>query len=326
MPGEFELINRYFSFSSLSDDDAVILGVGDDAALIKHAGGPLVVASDSLVENVHFFAGTSPERIATRLAMVNLSDFAAMGAVPRWYTLSLTIKEADERWLEGFSSSLHEVSTQYGLSLVGGDTCKGPLNVGMTLIGESKKPLRRSGANPGDDLWVSGELGLGAAALALQDPNSDANKDLSSLTQAAQHELLKHFFEPIPQLALGRALAQLASAAIDVSDGLTADAAHIAEQSGTHIIIDAGQIPLPSGLKAVVDHATLLDWSLSGGDDYQLLFTASPGKRSAIEQLGEQLQVRLTRIGRVDTEPGAVGAVTIEGDEATRGKGGYQHF
>lgn len=325
MPGEFDIIQKHFSFSRPTISNGIVLGVGDDAAILNATSGRLIVAMDTLVENTHFLPKTSARHIATRALGVNLSDFAAMGARPRWFTLSLTLPDANEYWLQDFALSLASCAKQHNVSLVGGDTCRGPMSISLTVIGDQQQTsLTRSGGRPDDDLWVSGCLGLGAAALALQ----QGDAALITLNASDQAELLSHFFEPAPQLALGESLRGIATAAIDVSDGLAADAKHIAQQSGVSLKIDIDSLPLPSLLKGKVADSSLRNWAFAG-DDYQLLFTAARAQRASIESIGKILDLRLTRIGSVLMQDGhKPPEVLLEknGVLVDAPMSGYQHF
>lgn len=317
--GEFELIERYFS-ALTEGASGLVLGVGDDAAVtVLEPGEQLVTCTDTLVRGVHFLEDTAARDIATRSLCVNLSDLAAMGAVPRWFTLALTLDGADESWLESFAGGLADLSRRYGCALIGGDTTRGPLCISITALGvvPAGRYLRRGGARPGDRVYVTGCLGEGAAALALLQGRLDCEA-------AESARLRQRFHAPTPRLAEGLLLRDLASAAIDISDGLLADAGHIAAASGAGICIDLECLPL-----ARVAHASgedLLNWALSGGDDYELCFTVSPENVTAVDDL--------IRAGRLDAHP--VGRV-VEGAGVAcydRGKlwtppspmGGYRHF
>lgn len=286
---EFELIHTYFTRSCTSDH--VRVGVGDDCAVIAHTEQhDWVISVDTVVEGRHFLPDTAPEHIATRALCAALSDLAAMGAEPRCCTMALTIPQADERWLQTFSQGLWRIADRFDCPLVGGDTTRGPLNLGLQVQGRVAKgqALLRSGATAGERIFVSGSLGDGAAALAWLRGEEVA-------LDAFAPYLESRFFEPEPQIVLGQQLVGLASAAIDISDGLLADLNHICQASGVDAEIDLARLPIHSGWQQCVDAETSRRWALSGGDDYQLLFTVAESK---IEQLAH-LQLPIVEIGRI---------------------------
>jgi thiamine-monophosphate kinase len=261
--------------------------VGDDCALLAPHGG-LAVTTDLLIEGRHFLPGADARALGHKTLAVNLSDLAAMGATPKWATLSLSLPAVDEEWLSAFSRGFFSLAHRYGVDLVGGDTTRGPvLTLSVTALGEvpADLALTRAGACPGDDVWVSGELG--GAALALVHPE---------IAEAAQR---LHW--PEPRVELGERLRGLAHAAIDVSDGLTGDLGHILERSEVGAVIRYEDVPRPSLFR---NFKTLeSDCVLSGGDDYELLFTAPQDKRKEIEALSTQLNIRLSRIGAIQPAP-----------------------
>ncbi len=336
---EFDIIQRYFSFSdalhlnSPNGADAgfaaaPLLGIGDDAAVLPAAHLPQIVATDTLIEGVHFPERFAAEHVASRAIGVNLSDFAAMGARPLWMTMALSLPDVDEDWLVAFSRSLAAECERYKVQLIGGDTTKGALSLSLTVIGHpgaienSDEPLwlTRNGARAGDDIWVSGSLGKGAGALALLTDTESG--DWSERANADELEALRtSFYAPLPRLALGEGLLPLASAAIDISDGLLADAGHIAEQSQVQLVIDSKRLPVDVALSAYKDQHKVMDWVFGGGDEYELLFCASPDNRSAIKALADRLLLACTRIGSVVDGAG----VAVLGD-CERGDDGYRHF
>jgi len=291
--GEFDLIARYFTASHYSKD--VLLGVGDDAAVLEvPAGQRLVAAVDTLVEGVHFPVGTAAEFIGYRALAVNLSDMAAMGAVPRWFTLSLSLPEANESWLVSFSKGLQQLASWFDVQLVGGDTVKGPLNVSVQILGtvEPERWLTRSGAKPGDIVFVSGIPGEAAGGLKLiQQPA------LRKGTEATAH-LLKRFHQPSPRIELGRALRPFASACMDVSDGLLTDLKKLCRASGCGAVVRLEQLPMSTALEQVFAHDEAERLALNGGDDYELLFTVSPTNLFAMENAIAG-GVRCTPIGEI---------------------------
>lgn len=307
---EFDLIQSYFNWEVT--DPSVELGVGDDAALFNlNPGHQLVTSTDTLVEGVHFFKDDSPIDIAYKSLAVNLSDIAAMGATAKCYTLSLTIPELDKGWLKDFSSSLKESSKLFNVHLIGGDTTKGPLNISINMMGsiEINSPIKRSGANEGDDIYVSGELGSAALCLKkIKKGEIPLESDLNALNR------------PIPHLELGSALKNLASSCIDVSDGLEQDLSHILKSSGVGAIIDTQELPLSDSVMHYVKDTN--DWSLPlcGGDDYELCFTAGKSKRDKISAISESLGTRVTRIGEIISQK------KLEVVGYTGPRTSYQHF
>lgn len=309
---EFELIERYFN-RQLSDPD-VVLGIGDDAAVLRVAGD-LAVAVDTLVADVHFPLAMPAAAVGHRALAVNLSDMAAMGAVPRWCTLALTLPEADETWLAGFTQGLFDLAAAFQVSLVGGDLTRGPLTVSLQLLGSlsATGPLTRGGAQPGDALYVTGTLGDAAGGLALF-------RDVAA--PGAEQPLLERFLWPQPRVAAGMALNGLARACIDVSDGLLADLGHVCAASGCRGIIEMERLPLSQDLVARHGTDRARQLALAGGDDYELLFSAAPEHAAA--ELSVRLGVPVTRVGRL--QPGAGTAVTLDGVPVAAGRGGYSHF
>lgn len=291
---EFSLIERYCQDIGTSHSLTQI-GVGDDAAVVRIPHGKeLVVSVDSMVEAVHFFANTDPKLIAHKLVAVNLSDMAAMGAQPKWATLALTIPVIDEKWLSAFSNSLNNIAKAYELQLIGGDTTQGPLTLSMQIMGlvNQGTALTRSKSSAGDDVYVSGNIGDAGLALAGLEGRVE-------LADEAQAELRRSLDTPTPQVALGLSLSGLASACIDVSDGLLADLGHIATSSKVGIQLDVDKIPLSKLFLEIHPGSEGLELALTGGDDYQLAFTANPIRRDKLSQISTQLGIRISRIGRV---------------------------
>ncbi len=314
---EFELIARCFAPLGGAADD-VVLGIGDDAAVLAvPPGQTLAVAVDTLVSGVHFPPAIAPADLGFRLAAVNLSDLAAMGARPRWATLALTLPAADEAFVTGFAQGLGEALQPYRVCLVGGDTTRGPLTVSLQLMGLLERPaLTRAGARAGDVVAVSGTLGDARAALdllELDEPDEDARY------------LLARYFRPTARVALGLALGPLAHAAIDVSDGLVADLGHIARASGVAIDVELERLPLSPALARRCSRAGALAHAAGGGDDYELAVcvppTAWPAARAAAVQLG----VALTAIGQVTAGAG-VRCHDAAGNDRAGDLAGYRHF
>ena len=309
MPSEFNLIDRYFTHRTRH----TLLGVGDDAALIRvRRGHVLAISADMLVEGRHFFKGTDPEALGHKTLAVNLSDLAAMGATPRWATLALALPKADERWLAAFSRGFMRLARAHGVDLIGGDTTRGPLNLCVQIMGETlaAKALRRDGARAGDDIWVSGTLGDAALAVAARNRRITLKKQ-----QLASASL--RLDKPTPRVALGTALRGVARSAIDISDGLLADLGHICERSQVAAVIEWNALPRSVLMRAITvsQHRVAQSALLAGGDDYELCFTAPAAKRAAVLRAGVRARTRVTRIGRVLHAPaGATGVVVVDGD------------
>ena len=299
---EFDIIRRYFSAHRGLRAD-VVLGVGDDGALTTPAAGmQLVSVLDTLVEGVHFFPDVEPGALGRKLAAVNLSDMAAMGAEPAWALLGLTNPDAEADWLARFSDGLLTMLRAYGVALIGGDTTLGARTVSLTMLGMTPPGLGllRSGAQVDDDVWVSGQLG--GAALALAHHQQGLALDAAVLARVDAR-----LCTPQPRCALGKALRGLATAAIDISDGLLADLDHVLLASGVGARIDCDALPLHPDLPgAVADPGVRLRLALAVGDDYELLFTASAAQRAAIQALAQPLDLTLTRIGVVTSQPEAL--------------------
>lgn len=314
--GEFELIERCFKSLTPARSD-VVLGIGDDAALLRPPPGELVVACiDTLVCGVHFPPDMTPEDVGYRAAAVNLSDLAAMGATPRWALLALSLPTGDEAWLDGFARGLADALLPVGVALVGGDTTRGPLTVTVQMLGtvpDDGKALRRQGARPGDLLYVSGTPGDAAGGLA------------GWGRPAADGQLLARFRRPLPRLGLGQGLRGLASACIDVSDGLLADATHVAEASGCGLLLDPSLLPLSDALRAALGHEAALTAALTGGDDYELCFCAPAAHADAVAALAQRVGCRVTRIGEAVAGSG-LALKDSRGLGHTVGVGGYRHF
>jgi len=299
--GEFDLIRRFFQ----RPVRRAALGVGDDCALLAPAPGmQLAVSSDMLVEGRHFFADVDPRLLGHKSLAVNLSDLAACGARPLAFTLALSLPRADAAWTEAFAAGLLALADAHGCELVGGDTTQGPLNICITVFGEVPPgaALLRSGARAGDDVWVSGTLG--DARLALE-----VFRGTLTLPAAAFELARRRMETPVPRVALGLALRGIATAALDVSDGLVGDLRHILEASGVGATLDADAAAARVALgtpdvDAGLDIDTLRLCALSGGDDYELAFTAPAAARAAVEAAGRAAGTPVARIGRIDAEPG----------------------
>jgi thiamine-monophosphate kinase len=314
---EFELIKRYFTRAT----PGALLGVGDDAALLRPSdGNVLAVSTDMLASGTHFFADADPYLLGHKTLAVNLSDMAAMGALPRWATLAIALPEADEAWLERFSAGFFALAQRYRVELVGGDTTRGPLNLCVTIIGEVPQgaALLRSGAQPGDEIWVSGRLGDAALALAhLQRRTLLSEAEFAACAPA--------LYQPQPRVELGLALRGIASSAIDISDGLLADLGHILHASQAAAEIDWVRVPVSSVLRAHADRPQAMQCALSGGDDYELCFTAPAGRDAEIENIGARLGLPLTRIGKVVAGHGCI-VHDAAGNPLNPESDGYDHF
>jgi thiamine-monophosphate kinase len=314
--GEFELIERYFTRRGAQRED-VLAGVGDDGALVAApSGATLVLAADTIVEGAHFPPGFDARFVGHRALAVNLSDLAAMGAEPAWALLAVTLPAADEHWLSGFAAGLDALARRHGVALVGGDTTRGPLTVTMTAAGHVPpgRALMRQGAKPGDDLWVSGTPGDAAAGLAILQGRLPAQG-------RARDALLARFQLPQPRVALGLALRGVATACIDVSDGLAADLGKLCAASGVGADVEGRELPLSAGLCSVAPPGARLDYALGGGDDYELLFSADAGERARIAALDSGVVLR--RIGTIAEAEG----VRIDGQPPRRDTGhGFDHF
>ena len=327
-PDEFELIARFFA--PLAEGESGALGLQDDAALLRpEEGKRLIVTTDTLSAGVHFPAEEAPGDIAAKLLGVNLSDLAAMGARPWVYTLSLSLPEDwQPSFLEEFARELGRQQEAYGLHLVGGDTVagKGPLTLTLTVIGtvDEGGELRRGGAQAGDHVYLSGTLGDGALGLRVM------QGEIDGLAGKHAEELLARYRRPRPRVQLGLRLAGLASAAIDVSDGLVADLGHLAKASAHDTIIEAGRVPFSDAARAAFAlNPDLMKVALTGGDDYELLFTAPSTAADDIEGLSKELDLALTRIGQMGADGEDAGDVRVIGDdgrEMTFAGAGYRHF
>jgi len=322
-PGEFELIARLFAPLATAPG---AFGLTDDAAIITPpAGEELVVTTDALVEAVHFLRSDPPASIAKKSLRMNLSDLAAKGAAPIAYLLALSLPDAtDMAWLKTFAHGLGEDQREYGVSLIGGDTTRtpGPLTLAITALGSVPRGtmIRRAGAKKGDLVFVSGTIGDAGAGLAILKGEGVAIPD------AVRDELVARYREPSPRVSLGPALRGLASAALDVSDGLLADLGHIAETSQVRIEVDAGRIPLSPALLALRgnDLAALVR-AATAGDDYEIAFTAPERARSAILKIAAEACVPVTEIGRVQAGHG-VALLDSAGHEIAVPRTGYVHF
>ena len=321
MAGEFALIDRFFARPTPS----AVLGPGDDCALLEPTPGmQLAVTTDMLVAGTHFLPDTNPLNLGWKALAVNLSDLAAMGAKPRWATLAGALPAVDEVWIGKFAEGFFACAAEYGVDIVGGDTTRGPLNLCITAFGEVApgKALRRNGAKAGDLIYVSGRPGLASLGLAHLQGKVVLPEPWSRLCQAALEK-------PRPRVALGQRLLGIASAAIDVSDGLLADLGHIAKRSGLAAAIKLVQLPhLPKGAAYdSIPRALALDCQLAGGDDYELCFTVPPALNLQLAAIAAELDLPLWCIGQMTS--GSVGEVTVfdpDGKAVDFDHHGYDHF
>ncbi|NDC07945.1 MAG: thiamine-phosphate kinase [Oxalobacteraceae bacterium] len=298
MPSEFDLIARYFTRPT-RNGSAVQLGVGDDCALIAPpTNESLAISTDMLVEGRHFLPGADPQSLGHKALAVNLSDLAAMGARPLGFSLALALPAADEGWLASFARGLFALADQEHIELIGGDTTRGPLNICITVFGSVPidHALRRDGARANDDVWVSGHLGDARLGLEVLTRHLTLSADDSASALGRLHH-------PIPRLSLGLALRGIASAAIDISDGLTGDLGHILQRSALGATIEADLLPIGSALRSQ-DQKIQYEFALNGGDDYELCFCAPAAQRDRVIAAAQQVGVAVTRIGQTTATPG----------------------
>ena len=313
---EFDLIARIHARATTRGD--VVLGIGDDAAILRvPPGRDLVVAMDTLNSGVHFPEDTAPADIGWKALAVNLSDLAAMAAMPAWCTLSLSLPQSDAAWVDGFLDGFLALAAKHQVALVGGDTTRGPVSVCVTAHGlvEPRGALRRSGARVGDDVWVTGTLGDAAAALRQWQAGD-----------AIDPALRARLDRPSPRVAAGHVLAGIASACIDVSDGLLADLGHVCRASRVGAQLDVDALPASDALRAAFDRDSVRALQSAGGDDYELCFTAPKTARLALESALFACDVPATRIGRITTDAGLIVLHDASGAEWSPPRRGYEHF
>ncbi|MGV6857639.1 MAG: thiamine-phosphate kinase [bacterium] len=320
MSAEFDVIQRYFQRRYERGD--IVVENGDDCAVVvPPTGKSLAVSSDTLLEGVHFLPDSPAELLGHKALAVNLSDLAAMGAAPGWFTLALTLPEVDDAWLKAFSTGLFRLADSMGVALLGGDTTRGPLSITITAMGflSPTGGVLRSGAQAGDDVYVTGSLG--AAALGLKSLRGDAD-----LPAAHEYLCLQRLEQPQPRVMAGLALAPYATAMIDCSDGFAADLGHILEASGVDAVIRAESLPMVEAVREVVDATG--DWSLplAGGDDYELIFTAPAAQRDTVASLVDVLDCPVTWVGSLFAGKGEMRIEPPEGVAIDLAKPGYSHF
>lgn len=313
---EFDLIARIRQRAATRGD--VIVGIGDDAAILSvPAGKQLVVAMDTLNSGVHFPADTAPADIGWKSLAVNLSDLAAMAAMPAWCTLSLSLPQPDPAWLDGVLDGFLALAAQHDVALVGGDTTRGALSICVTAHGlvDPRGALLRSGAQVGDDVWVTGTLGDAAAALRQWQSH-----------QPIDPALRARLDRPTPRIAAGLAIAGIAHACIDVSDGLLADLGHLCRASRVSAELDVDLLPASDVLIASFDPATRRELQVAGGDDYELCFTAPKTARLAVEEAMDTCDVSATRIGRIVEDAPNIVLRDVDGSDWSPPRAGYVHF
>lgn len=321
---EFELIDRFFKRPGTRRSD-VVQGIGDDGAVLRVPDGrELVVSMDTLVEGVHFPLETDPDDIGYKALAVNLSDLAAMGADPAWFTLSLTLPEADPEWLAGFSGGIVSLADEFEVALIGGDLSRGPLSITLQAHGfvPTGRALYRHAARVNDLIYVTGTLGdAGLALLALQ--------KTARLSSAARSAVLARLNRPRPRLPEGQALRDLAHAAIDISDGLIADLEHVLEASGVGAVLNIERVPVSPWLRDFMagdgDGERGQELALTAGDDYELCFTVPPDRGGAVEKALAALSCPCACVGMIESEKG-LRCRYDDGREYVLPAGGYDHF
>ncbi|WP_298772467.1 thiamine-phosphate kinase [uncultured Shewanella sp.] len=316
---EFQLIERFFTSRSSPRRD-VSLGIGDDCALVEATENKsIAISCDMLVEGVHFYKDIPAHALGYKSLAVNLSDLAAMGAEPAWMTLAITLPEVDESWLGEFSDGLFEAAQYYGVSLIGGDTTRGPRSICITINGKVSKDqaLTRSGARNGDWIYVTGTLGDSALGLAILQGKITANA-------VDEAYLIKRHYYPTPRVLAGQSLRQLATSAIDLSDGLVSDLKHVIKASHVGAVIDVDALPLSAALQNVVSLDDALSYALTGGEDYELLFTVPESQKGALETSLAQAGVTFSKVGQITT--GEQLTLQRNGQDFETTHYGFEHF
>lgn len=316
--GEFDLIHRYFERPVEQRQD-VIVGIGDDGAVVRVPPGvELVLTSDTLVAGVHFSEDIPPEDLGYRALAVNLSDLAAMGARPAWATMALTLPQAEEAWLAAFAQGFFELAQRFSVALIGGDLTRGPLSITVQLHGfvPEGRALRRSGAQAGHYIYVTGTLGDAALALTPR---------LAELTDTYRPYLLGRLYRPSPRISEGMILRAIASSAIDISDGLIADLGHILEASHVSAVLEVDRLPLSTALQKIKDKKYGWELALTGGDDYELCFTLPPEHQAVLESKRSDFACIVSCIGRIEAERG-LRCIEHDGMPYIPQGAGYRHF
>ena len=315
---EFEIIERFFKGISVNSAD-ILRGIGDDAAIVRLEEGEYALSTDTLIEGTHFPIGISPANLGYRSAAVNLSDLAAVGAVPRFATLAISMPSAETAWLEGFSDGLGEALNEYGCSLIGGDTTKGPLVITLQVVGKIKgKAIQRSGARVGDVVGVSGCLGDARAALDF----------LGSERKGDEVDyLLQRYHRPTPRVEFASMAQAYLNSAIDISDGLIADLEHIALSSHVGIELDMECLPISKSLESIFSKEKILEYAGTGGDDYELAFTSNADTFELVKEMAQEINLNITAIGKVVTGDSVV-CRNASGiwDPPEESQKGYRHF
>jgi thiamine-monophosphate kinase len=319
--GEFELIRRFFIRDTPRREPGVILGIGDDAALLEvPEGSELVAAVDTIVAGRHFLENAGARTIGHRALAVNLSDIAAMGATPLWATMALTLPSADPGWLGEFAAGFLDLAEAHGVALVGGNTTRGPLTVSVQILGHVPRgtALRRSGARAGDLLAVSGTLGDAAAGLALLESPPPRARG------GDEEQLIRRFDYPEPRVQLGLCARGIASAAMDLSDGLAGDLAKLAQASGVAAHVNVERLPQSSALRSTVNADRARDWALAGGEDYELLFAVPAERFGELKAAADRLNLLLTAIGEIRAGEGVTWS--LNGGDFVPRVSGFDHF
>ena len=324
---EFELISHYFTppNSEADIDRGVYAGIGDDCAVLSVPPGyQLVVSTDSLVVGTHFFANSPADDLAWRLLGASVSDLAAMGAIPAWISLAITMPEVDHDWLSLFSSALHDACNEYGIQLIGGDTTRGSLSLTATVHGwvPAGMALMRSGAKVGDLLCVSGTLGDSRGGLyLLEQQTQDDGSAMDNVSSDAQY-LLDRFYRPEPRIALGEALIDTATACIDISDGLLGDVEHLLKASKVGVEINADCLPYSAALGRLVGNRQAISWALTGGEDFELCFTINPTNELKLQSIRHETGLPFRVVGTITSDPNDRVVRGIDAEALS----GYRHF
>ncbi|MGL5360651.1 MAG: thiamine-phosphate kinase [Shewanella sp.] len=316
---EFQLIECYFNNRGPVRRD-VKLSIGDDCALVQPAENKsIAISCDTLVENVHFFPDMPPQALGYKALAVNLSDLAAMGAEPAWMTLALTLPEVDEAWLRGFSDGLFEAADYYGIALIGGDTTRGPRTINITVHGQlpQGKAITRQGAKVGDWIYVTGTLGDSALGL-------DILRGAQEVETEHKEFLINRHYRPTPRVLAGQSLRSLASSAIDLSDGFISDIGHILKASKVGAVVDVSHIPLSQALQESVSEEQALGYALTGGEDYELLFTVPEAQKGALETALSHAGAKFVRVGQICA--GSKLKLLRNGEPFTPPYHGFEHF
>ncbi len=330
---EFQIIQRYFNRNkhcSVSINQGIIQGIGDDAAVLDVSQqSKLVVSMDTLISGVHFPVETAPFDIGYKALAVNLSDLAAMGASPSWFTLAVTLPDTNSSWLKEFSRGLFELADAYKLALVGGDTTKGPLSITIQIAGyvSDDTIMYRSGAQVDDDIYVTGYLGDAGAGLSLINDsliNNNVIRDTVKLSDAHSHYLVSRLNRPSPRVSVGEQIRQFSTACIDISDGLLADLNHIMGLSHCGAIINVDKLPISNELNSVKIDNSDIEFALNSGDDYELCFCAPEKFQNDIQTMSNKLNVPISRIGKIVKQHSI--ECYLDNKIYTPNNMGYEHF